>query len=180
MSNNLPLLYSRTPNNNTTYLKHNHCETKNNIYMSSVVNMSPYSTSSNVNTPIMIFTKTPNTNVDNYKSSYGFEYEHAYENSNKNILSCLKPGNILFWKKVKKDDDFMYGHVAIITSANNFEVTVAQQNRHPPIEQYNTAELVNMINREDSQILGIKVLPKNLSEYLSHKLKNIQVKHFDE
>ena len=237
MSSNLPLLYSRTPNNNTTYLKHNHCETKNNIYMSSVVNMSPYSTSSNVNTPIMIFTKTPNTNVDNYKSSYGipfecvelirrilskecnytfpsivdaeemffsintiynihetsttvplktyhfpygFEYAHAYENSNKNILSCLKPGNILFWKKVKKDDDFMYGHVAIITSANNFEVTLAQQNRHPPIEQYNTAELVNMINREDSQILGIKVLPKNLSEYLSHKLKNIQVKHFDE
>ena len=164
MSSNLPLLYSRTPNNNTTYLKHNHCETKNNIYMSSVVNMSPYSISSNVNTPIMIFTKTPNTNVDNYKSSYGipfecvelirrilskecnytfpsivdaeemffsvnalynihetsttvslktyhfpygFEYAHAYENSNKNILSCLKPGNILFWKKVKKDDDFV-------------------------------------------------------------------------
>jgi hypothetical protein len=74
----------------------------------------------------------------------------------------------------------MYGHVAIIISANNYQVTIAQQNRHPPIEQYNTAELVAMINREDSKFLGIKVLPKNLSEYLSHKLKNMQIKHFAE
>lgn len=185
----------------------------------------------------MIFTKSPNTNVDNYKSSYGipfecvelirrilstqcnytfpsvvdaeemffsinalhnihetsttvslktyqfpygFEYAYAYENSKNKILSYLKPGNILFWKKVKNDDDFMYGHVAIIISANNFHVTIAQQNCDPPIEQYNTAKLVAMINREDSQFLGVKVLPENLSNYLSHKLKNIQVKHFDE
>ena len=81
---------------------------------------------------------------------------------------------------MKKDDDFMYGHVAIIISANNYHVTIAQQNRHPPIEQYNTAELVAMINREDSPFLGVKALPDNLSKYLSHKLKNIQVKDFDE
>jgi hypothetical protein len=74
----------------------------------------------------------------------------------------------------------MYGHVAIIISANNYHVTIAQQNRDPPIEQYNTAELVAMINREDSQFLGVKVLPDNLSKYLAHKLKNIQVKAFDE
>lgn len=236
MSNNLPLLYSHTPNNNTTYIKSNYCETKNNIYMSNIENMSSYSPSSIVNKPIVIFTKTPNTNVDNYKSSYGepfecvelirrilskecnytfpsivdaeemfflinelynihetsttvslktyqfpygFEYAYAYENSNKNVLSYLKPGNILFWKKVK-NDDLMYGHVAIIISANNFQVTIAQQNRNPPIEIYNTAELVAMINCEDSKFLGIKVLPRNLSEYLSHKLKNMQVKHFAE
>jgi hypothetical protein len=185
----------------------------------------------------MIFTKTPNTNVDNYNSSYGipfecvelirrilytqcnytfpsivdteemffsinelyniheqsttvslktyqfpygFEYAYAYENSNNKIQSYLKPGTILFWKKVKNDDDFVDGHVAIIISATNYHVTIAQQNRDPPIEQYNTAKLVAMINREDSQFLGLKVLPDNLSNYLSHKLKNIQVKEFDE
>lgn len=231
MSNHYPLLYSSTPRNNTIYTKNNHCETKNTQGMTS------HSTSSNINKPIMIFTKSPNTNVDNYKSSYGipfecvelirrilstqcnytfpsvvdaeemffsinalynihetsttvslktyqfpygFEYAYAYENSKNKILSYLKPGNILFWKKVKNDDDFMYGHVAIIISANNFHVTIAQQNCDPPIEQYNTAKLVDMINREDSQFLGVKVLPENLSNYLSHKLKNIQVKHFDE
>ena len=237
MSSHYPLLYSSTPSNNTIYMKNNHCETKNTQGISSnIVNMSPHSTSSNINKPIMIFTKSPNTNVDNYNSSYGipfecvelirrilstqcnytflsvvdaeemffsinalynihetstavslktyqfpygFEYAYAYENSKNKILSYLKPGNILFWKKVK-NDDFMYGHVAIIISANNFHVTIAQQNCDPPIEQYNTAKLVAMINREDSQFLGVKVLPDNLSNYLSHKLKNIQVKHFDE
>lgn len=231
MSNHYPLLYSSTPTNNTIYMKNNHCETKN------AQGMTSHSTSSNINKPIMIFTKSPNTHVDNYKSSYGipfecvelirrilstqcnytfpsvvdaeemffsinalynihetsttvslktyqfpygFEYAYAYENSKNKILSYLKPGNILFWKKVKNDDDFMYGHVAIIISANNFYVTIAQQNRDPPIEQYNTAKLVAMINREDSQFLGVKVLPEKLSNYLSHKLKNIQVKHFDE
>jgi hypothetical protein len=220
-------------------MKNNHCETKNAQGISSnIVNMSPHSTSSNINKPIMIFTKSPNTNVDNYNSSYGipfecvelirrilstqcnytfpsvvdaeemffsinalynihetsttvslktyrfpygFEYAYAYENSKNKILSYLKPGNILFWKKVKNDDDdFVDGHVAIIISADNYRVTIAQQNRDPPIEQYNTAELVATINREDSQFLGLKVLPGNLSNYLSHKLKNIQVKHFDE
>ena len=238
MSSHYPLLYSYTPSNNTIYMKNNHCETKNTQGMTSnIVNMSPHSTSSKINKPIMIFTKSPNMNVDNYNSSYGipfecvelirrilstqcnytfpsvvdaeemffsinalynihetsttvslktyqfpygFEYAYAYENSNNKILSYLKPGNILFWKKVKKDDDFMYGHVAIIISANNYHVTIAQQNRHPPIEQYNTAKLVAMINREDSQFLGVKALPDNLSKYLSHKLKNIQVKDFDE
>ena len=238
MSSHYPLLYSYTPSNNTIYMKNNHCETKNTQGISSnIVNMSPHSTSSNINKPIMIFTKTPNTNVDNYNSSYGipfecvelirrilytqcnytfpsivdteemffsinelyniheqsttvslktyqfpygFEYAYAYENSNNKIQSYLKPGTILFWKKVKNDDDFVDGHVAIIISANNYHVTIAQQNRDPPIEQYNTAKLVAMINREDSQFLGLKVLPDNLSNYLSHKLKNIQVKEFDE
>jgi hypothetical protein len=238
MSSHYPLLYSYTPSNNTIYMKNNHCETKNTQGISSnIVNMSPHSTSSNINKPIMIFTKSPNTNVDNYNSSYGipfecvelirrilytqcnytfpsivdteemffsinalynihetstavslktyqfpygFEYAYAYENSNNKIQSYLKPGTILFWKKVKNDDDFVDGHVAIIISANNYHVTIAQQNRDPPIEQYNTAKLVAMINREDSHFLGVKVLPDNLSKYLSHKLKNIQVKEFDE
>lgn len=231
MSSHYPLLYSYTPSNNTVYTKNNHCETKNTQGMTS------HSPTSNINKPIMIFTKTPNTNVDNYNSSYGipfecvelirrilytqcnytfpsivdteemffsinelyniheqsttvslktyqfpygFEYAYAYENSNNKIQSYLKPGTILFWKKVKNDDDFVDGHVAIIISATNYHVTIAQQNRDPPIEQYNTAKLVAMINREDSQFLGLKVLPDNLSNYLSHKLKNIQVKEFDE
>lgn len=247
MSNHFAVSYSRTPRNNTIYLNSDHHKTTNDPYRLNTLNTinatnieniaitSSYPTYSSVNRPIFIFTKTPNTNVDNYKSSYGFpfecvelirrilskecnytfasvidaedmfysvntlynihemsttvplityqfpygiDYDDAYKNSNKKILSCLRPGNILFWRKTK-DENFIYGHVAIIISANDFRVTLAQQNSDPPIKNYNTAELVDMINQEDSQFIGIKVLPKNLSEYLSHKLKNIQIKHFD-
>jgi surface antigen len=90
----------------------------------------------------------------------------------------LKPGSLLFWEKTD-DEDLIYGHVAIVVSANNFQVTIAQQNRYPPIQTYKTAELIELINSDDSQFLGIKVIPQNLSEFLSYKLKNIQIKHVD-
>ena len=236
MSNNLNLSYSLTPNNNTTYVNYNSCynnrNNNNNTSVSNIVNTNPYLVSSYVNSPILLLTKTQNTDVDKYKSPYGIPFEcielirrifstqcnytfpsivdaedmffsintlynitdksttvslktyqypygSGYENPNKIILSYLKPGNLLFWKKIQDDDDFKYGHVAIIISANNFQVTIAQQNQYPPIEVYNITELVGLMNRDNSQFLGIKVIPQNLSLFLLHKLKNIQVKNFD-
>lgn len=238
MSNNLNLSYSFTPSNNTTYVNYNSCykhhnnNSNSNTSMSNIVNTNPYLVSSYVNSPILLFTKTQNTDVDKYKSPYGIPFEcielirrifstqcnytfpsivdaedmffsintlynitdksttvslktyqypygSGYETPNKIILSYLKPGNLLFWKKIQDDDDFKYGHVAIIISANNFQVTIAQQNRNPPIEVYNITELVGLMNRDNSQFLGIKVIPQNLSLFLLHKLKNIQVKNFD-
>ena len=236
MSNNLNLSYSLTPNNNTTYVNYNSCynnrNNNNNTSVSNIVNTNPYLVSSYVNSPILLLTKTQNTDVDKYKSPYGipfecielirrifstqcnytfpsivdaedmfysintlynitdnsttvslktyqYPYSSGYENPNKIILSYLKPGNLLFWKKIQDNDDFKYGHVAIIISANNFQVTIAQQNRYPPIEVYNITELTGLMNRDNSQFLGIKVIPQNLSQFLSHKLKNIQVKNFD-
>lgn len=236
MSNNLNLSYSFTPNNNTTYVNYNSCynnrNNNSNTSMSNIVNTNPYLISSYVNSPILLFTKTQNTDVDKYKSPYGIPFEcielirrifstqcnytfpsivdaedmffsintlynitdksttvslktyqypygSGYENPNKIIISYLKPGNLLFWKKIQDDDDFKYGHVAIIISVTNFQVTIAQQNRNPPIEVYNITELVGLMNRDNSQFLGIKVIPQNLSLFLLHKLKNIQVKNFD-
>ena len=111
--------------------------------------------------------------------TYQYPYGYGYENPNKIILSYLKPGNLLFWKKIKDDNDFKYGHVAIIISVTNFQITIAQQNRNPPIQIYNIAELVGLLNVDNSYFLGIKVIPQNLCDFLSPKLKNIQVKHFD-
>lgn len=125
-----------------------------------------------------LYNVTDNSTTVSLKT-YQYPYGSGYENPNKIILSYLKPGNLLFWKKIQDNDDFKYGHVAIIISANNFQVTIAQQNRYPPIEVYNITELTGLMNRDNSQFLGIKVIPQNLSLFLSHKLKNIQVKNFD-
>ena len=242
MSINLNLSYSFTPNNNTTYVKYNNCignsnsninrNNNNNTAMSNIVNTNPSHVSSYLNKPILLFTKTVNTDVDNYKSSYGIPFEcvelirrilstqcnytfpsivdaeamfysvntlynisdnsttvslktyqypygYGYENPNKIILSYLKPGNLLFWKKIKDDNDFKYGHVAIIISVTNFQITIAQQNRNPPIQIYNIAELVGLLNVDNSYFLGIKVIPQNLCDFLSPKLKNIQIKNYD-
>jgi len=236
MSNNLNLSYSFTPNNNTTYVNYNsfynNRNNNSNTSMSNIVNTNPYLVSSYVNSPILLLTKTQNTDVDKYKSPYGIPFEcielirrifstqcnytfpsivdaedmffsintlynitdksttvslktyqypygSGYENPNKIIISYLKPGNLLFWKKIQDNDDFKYGHVAIIISVTNFQVTIAQQNRNPPIEVYNITELVGLMNRDNSQFLGIKIIPQNLSLFLLHKLKNIQVKNFD-
>ena len=125
-----------------------------------------------------LYNITDNSTTVSLKT-YQYPYSSGYENPNKIILSYLKPGNLLFWKKIQDNDDFKYGHVAIIISANNFQVTIAQQNQYPPIEVYNITELVGLMNRDNSQFLGIKVIPQNLSIFLLHKLKNIQVKNFD-
>ena len=236
MSNNLNLSYSFTPNNNTIYVKCNNCITNNNNNnnnsVSNIVNTNPNHVYTYLNIPILLFTKTLNTDVDKYNSPYGIPFECVelirrilstqcnytfpsivdaedmfysintlynitdnsttvslktyqypygigYENPSKKILSYLKPGNLLFWKKIQDNDEFKYGHVAIIITTTNFQVTIAQQNRNPPIKIYNINELVGQMNTDNSQFLGIKVIPQNLSQFLSHKLKNIQVKHFD-
>jgi hypothetical protein len=128
-----------------------------------------------INTLYNITDKSTTVSLKTYQYPYG----SGYENPNKIILSYLKPGNLLFWKKIQDDDDFKYGHVAIIISVTIFQVTIAQQNRNPPIEVYNITELVGLMNRDNSQFLGIKIIPQNLSLFLLHKLKNIQVKNFD-
>jgi hypothetical protein len=107
-----------------------------------------------------------------YQYPYGDEYKQQ-ETANK-IFSYLKPGSILFWKKTN-NENFKYGHVALIVSANKSYVTIANQNLRPYIKTYNTTELIQSINNENSPFLGIKVIPSKLSEFLEPKMNNIHI-----
>ena len=129
----------------------------------------------------MFYTINMLTNISNqhiiilktYQYPYdGVEYQHQ-ETTNK-IFSYLKPGSILFWKKTN-NVNLTYGHVALVISANESYVTIANQNLHPYIRTYNTTELIQSINSENSQFLGIKVIPTKLSEFLEPKMNNIRV-----
>ena len=79
MSNNLNLSYSFTPNNNTIYVKCNNCITNNNNNnnnsVSNIVNTNPNHVYTYLNSPILLFTKTLNTDVDKYNSPYGIPFE---------------------------------------------------------------------------------------------------------
>jgi len=92
----------------------------------------------------------------------------------KNILGCLKPGSILFWKKAN-NDNLKYGHVALVISANECYVRIANQNLDPYIKTYNTKELMKAMNNEKSPFLGIKVLPTTLSDFLEPNMNNIEI-----
>lgn len=70
-------------------------------------------------------------------------------------LHYLRPGTMLFWEP-KPTDDLKYGHVALVVEADAEHVIVAQQNRMPPIQEYDTRELFNDINAFNSAYLGIK------------------------
>ena len=109
--------------------------------------------------------------------TYQYPYTTTGENPTKNIMSYLKPGNLLFWKKKEKEPDLQYGHVAIIIYADEMIVKIAQQNFHPPLQTFHTQNLISDLNRPDSKFLGIKVIPKNISDFISYKIQNIQVKH---
>jgi len=199
---------------------------QNAISITDISNVSNVSNVTNTNTNlnvVNIYTKTINTNVDNYSSEYGipFEclefirrffatqckytfpsvidaedmfytinalthtsnqyavalktYQYPYGDEN-DVFNCLKPGNILFWKKTNSDD-FKYGHVALIISANESHVRIANQNVHPYIKTYNTRELIQTMNRENSPFLGIKVIPTKISEILEPKMNNIKMIH---
>lgn len=175
-----------------------------------------------VSNVINVYTKTVNTNVDNYSSEYGIPFEcvefirrffstqckytfppvvdaedmfytinaltHTSSNQDtvalktyqypygdeKDVFSCLKPGSILFWKKTNSED-FKYGHVALVISANEIHVRIANQNLHPYIKTYNTRELIETMNSENSPFLGIKVIPTRMSEFVEPKMNNIKI-----
>ena len=74
----------------------------------------------------------------------------------KPALHYLRPGTMLFWVP-KPTDELKYGHVALIVETNDKHVVVAQQNRSPPIQVYDTRELFNAINSPNSAYLGVKV-----------------------
>jgi hypothetical protein len=73
----------------------------------------------------------------------------------RNALYYLRPGTMLFWEATPTDD-LKYGHVALVVEADAEHVVVAQQNRMPPIQEYDTRELFNAINAFNSEYLGIK------------------------
>jgi hypothetical protein len=72
-------------------------------------------------------------------------------------LYYLRPGTMLFWEP-KPTNDLKYGHVALVVEANSEHVVVAQQNKSPPIQVYNTNELFNAINSPNSAYLGVKMV----------------------
>ena len=75
----------------------------------------------------------------------------------KPALHYLRPGTMLFWVP-EPTDELKYGHVALVVDANAEYVVVAQQNRLPPIQAYDTRELFNAINSPNSEYLGVKLV----------------------
>lgn len=75
----------------------------------------------------------------------------------KPALYYLRPGTMLFWEP-RSTDELKYGHVALVVEADAEHVVVAQQNRAPPIQEYDTRELFNAINAFNSAYLGIKTV----------------------
>ena len=76
----------------------------------------------------------------------------------KPALHYLRPGTMLFWVPNPADDDLKYGHVALVVEADSEYVVVAQQNKSPPIQVHNVAELFNAINSPNSAYLGVKLV----------------------
>lgn len=95
-------------------------------------------------------------------------------NNNYNeILSLLKPGNLIFWKKTN-DIQLKYGHVAIIIDSNEETTKIANQNLYPAFRVFNTQNLINKLTDVDSPFSGIKVLPTHINNQLYDvKIKNI-------
>jgi hypothetical protein len=75
----------------------------------------------------------------------------------RNALHYLRPGTLLFWAP-KPTDKLKYGHVALIVEADAEHVVVAQQNRSPPIQVYDTRALFGAINSPNSAYLGVKLV----------------------
>ena len=193
---------------------------RNNVLSYSFISKTAISIT-DVSNVINVYTKTVNTNVDNYSSEYGIPFEciefirrffatqckytfppvvdaedmfytinalthtsnqhtialktYTYPyGDEKDIFSFLKPGSILFWKKTNSED-FKYGHVALVISANEIHVSIANQNLHPYIKTYNTLELIETMNSENSPFLGIKVIPTRMSEFVEPKMKHIKI-----
>lgn len=96
---------------------------------------------------------------------------HHGNNPNE-ILTLLKPGNILFWKKTN-DDQLKYGHVAIIIESNDETTKIANQNMYPAFRVFNTQNLITKLSDPHSPFLGIKVLPT----HINNELSSVKIKH---
>jgi hypothetical protein len=93
-------------------------------------------------------------------------------NNNNEILTLLKPGNILFWKKTN-DPQLKYGHVAIILDSNEETTKIANQNMYPVFRIFNTQNLINKLSDPHSPFLGIKILPS----HINNELSSVKIKH---
>jgi hypothetical protein len=93
-------------------------------------------------------------------------------NNNNEILTLLKPGNILFWKKTN-DPQLKYGHVAIILDSNEETTKIANQNMYPVFHIFNTQNLINKLSDPHSPFLGIKILPT----HINNELSSVKIKH---
>jgi hypothetical protein len=93
-------------------------------------------------------------------------------NNNNEILTLLKPGNILFWKKTN-DPQLKYGHVAIILDSNEETTKIANQNMYPVFRIFNTQNLINKLSDPHSPFLGIKILPT----HINNELSSVKIKH---
>ena len=72
-------------------------------------------------------------------------------------IQNMQVGDILFWKRNEKN--WNYGHVAIIVYSNKEKIVIAQQNQNNSLEVYNTAKIIQEINRKTGPFLGLKRLP---------------------
>lgn len=77
-------------------------------------------------------------------------------------IQNIQVGDILFWKRDKKNTN--YGHVAIIVYSDKEKVVIAQQNQENSLEVYNTAKIIQEINRRTGPFLGLKRLPNWISK----------------
>ena len=97
---------------------------------------------------------------------------NSINNNPNEIISLLKPGNLLFWKKTN-DTQLKYGHVAIIIESNDETTKIANQNLYPAFRVFNTQNLINKLSDPHSPFLGIKILPININNELS----SVKIKH---
>lgn len=93
-------------------------------------------------------------------------------NNPNEILTLLKPGNILFWKKTN-DAQLKYGHVALIIESNDETTKIANQNMYPAFRVFNTQNLITKLSDPHSPFLGIKVLPT----HINNELSSVKIKH---
>ena len=80
------------------------------------------------------------------------------ETVNSQNVDDLRVGDIIFWKRNRSNTN--YGHVAIVVHSTKGKVVIAQQNMANLVEEYNKSDIIRVINRKNSQFLGIKRLPR--------------------
>ena len=72
-------------------------------------------------------------------------------------IQNIQVGDILFWRRNEKNTN--YGHVGIIVYSDMQKTVIAQQNQENSLEVYNTARIIQEMNRRNGQFLGLKRLP---------------------
>ena len=72
-------------------------------------------------------------------------------------IQNIQVGDILFWRRNEKNTN--YGHVGIIVYSDMQKTVIDQQNQENSLEVYNTARIIQEMNRRNGQFLGLKRLP---------------------